>query len=195
MVGLTESDEEALYPTVRLDNEKASHLMGKTVASYGHCEVAIVAPLSPDAPAEIRKRGIIRAMSERGIQIPKPRILECEKSTSSARMLARTVAQMENRPTAVICTHDILAIGLMAGLRDQGIAIPGQMSVVGFDDLPLADSCYPPLTTVRQPRDRIGSELVELLIRRVEGEASPVSNLTLDLPIVLRGTLARVPAA
>ena len=78
---------------------------------------------------------------------------------AGARLLDRA-----DRPTAIIALSDVLAVGVLEAARERGIAVPGELSVTGFDDVPEAARALPPLTTVRQPHDRKGSEAVRLLI-------------------------------
>src|SRR5690606_19892937 len=76
-------------------------------------------------------------------------------------------------PTALFASSDYLAIGALTGLREAGIAVPGQMSLIGFDDMPFAGLLTPPLTAVRQPVEQLGRLGFQLLQQLLAGEAPP----------------------
>jgi DNA-binding LacI/PurR family transcriptional regulator len=72
---------------------------------------------------------------------------------------------VEERPTAVVCFNDIMAIGAMHALRQAGLSVPGDCSVTGFDNIPLSQYVNPPLTTFHQPRYELGTEAAEMMLR------------------------------
>ena len=90
------------------------------------------------------------------------------------------------RPTAVFAASDMMAIGFMRAVHASGLRVPQDVSVVGFDGIEFADFCEPPLTTVRQPREAMGREAAELLVRLIRGEAAPGPDMTVRLPLTLR---------
>ncbi len=87
------------------------------------------------------------------------------------------------RPTAVFAANDLIAVGMLALLRDIGVDVPGDLSIVGFNDIPLAGLLEPALTTVRVPQLEMGVAGVHLLIDRLEGR--PIGNVRLTLPTEL----------
>jgi DNA-binding LacI/PurR family transcriptional regulator len=91
---------------------------------------------------------------------------------------------------------DAMAIGVMRGLRERGLAVPGDVSVVGFDDIDLAQHLDPPLTTVHQPIRRKGEEAVDLLLAVIEGRglARP-EHRRLETHLVVRGSTGPMPPA
>ena len=91
------------------------------------------------------------------------------------------------RPTAIIALSDLLAVGVLDAARERGIAVPGQLSVTGFDDVPEAGRALPPLTTVRQPHNRKGSEAVRLLLEPASG------SVVLPTELVVRASTAPAP--
>ncbi len=96
-----------------------------------------------------------------------------------------------NLPTALFCTNDVIAIGAMRAIFDAGLDIPRDISVVGFDDVPIAALLRVPLTTVAQPIQRMGASAVELLIQRIEGGASlPSRQIVLEAHLVVRQSTA-----
>ncbi|MEO8115217.1 MAG: substrate-binding domain-containing protein, partial [Phenylobacterium sp.] len=107
--------------------------------------------------------------------------------------LAQTLAllQAAARPTAIFCFSDEMAMGALEAFRRSGLSCPGDISLVGFDDIRYARHLDPPLTTVSQPMERIGHEAVRLLLDILSGEAPVVLHVTLAHRLVVRGSTRR----
>ena len=103
---------------------------------------------------------------------------------------AGALLRQEPQPTAVACYNDLVAIGVLRTLRQAGIAVPGELSVVGFDDIELAAWTDPPLTTVRQPTGELGCRAVERIAAALAGSAPTPSLEILSPSLVVRGTTA-----
>ena len=105
------------------------------------------------------------ALLSAGIQTPELPIWECEvNSVENGFAGAELLLDQEPRPTALLCLSDQLAIGVIRAVRDRGLRVPEDISVVGFDDIPGAVNSRPPLTTVRQPLREKGRVAGELLM-------------------------------
>ncbi len=100
---------------------------------------------------------------------------------AARRFLAEPV-----RPTGIFAASDMMAIGFMRTVHAAGMKVPRDVSVVGFDGIEFADYCEPPLTTVRQPREAMGREAAELLVRLIRGEAIPAGGRVRQLEVSLR---------
>ena len=96
------------------------------------------------------------------------------------------------RPTAIYCDDDLLAGGVYLAARERGLRIPGDLSVVGFDDLPFARVFDPPLTTIRIEPEALGSEAFEALAKLMAGEPAPPGRI-LPVELVIRGSTAAPP--
>jgi LacI family transcriptional regulator len=90
------------------------------------------------------------------------------------------------KPTAVVCANDFMAVGVLRALREQRISVPGDMSVTGLDNIKLSEFCFPMLTTVHVPRDRIGHMIFEKLITNAEGQPANGSEFFIDPDLVVR---------
>jgi len=97
--------------------------------------------------------------------------------------------------TAIFCANDHMALGVLRALNEAGRGIPGDISVVGFDDIPEASYFTPPLTTVRQDFGELGRRGLELLVAQVEGEAGSKERVLVAPELVLRGSTAAAPPA
>jgi LacI family transcriptional regulator len=105
---------------------------------------------------------------------------------AATTLLARAGTDPDGLPDAVVCGNDLVAIGVVRGLRDAGVALPGAVAVTGYDDVGFAEVCDPPLTTVHQPVDAIGETAVRLLLERAGGADPPVREVRLVPELVVR---------
>ncbi len=106
------------------------------------------------------------------------------------RAAARAMLQRTRPPTALLAINDITALGALAGVRDLGLNVPGDVSVMGIDDIPLAAAAFPSLTTVRQPLPAITEAAVALLTGRLAGDGSPPRSLCFPGELVVRASTA-----
>jgi DNA-binding LacI/PurR family transcriptional regulator len=112
------------------------------------------------------------------------------------RLATRSLLSVGHRPTAIICVNDIMAVGALRELRERGIRVPQDISVTGFDNVKLSEFCYPALTTVHIPRDRIGHIVFERLAPKAEkAEAAGEHEIVIDPEFVLRDSTGPAPAA
>jgi len=96
-------------------------------------------------------------------------------------------------PTAVVCANDFMAVGALRALREEGIAVPRQMSITGFDNIKLAEFCYPALTTIHVDRQRIGHIVFEKLIQSVESEGDHSSEFLIEPDLIVRDSTGPAP--
>ena len=95
---------------------------------------------------------------------------------------------LKNRPTAVFCSNDYLAIGAMEGAREKGFRVPEDLSVVGFDDIPLASFLVPALDTIRQPAYDMGVDGARLLLEHLKSPPGKPIQRLLDIQLVVRAS-------
>jgi DNA-binding LacI/PurR family transcriptional regulator len=141
--------------------------------------------------ARDRLEGWRAALAERGI--PEPPSVEGDWSADSGYEVGRELAA-DKTVTAVFTANDDMAIGLIRALREAGRRVPADVSVVGFDDIPVADHISPRLTTMRQPFDAVAKAGLELLVHAIEKpdvDPSPVSDPPVEL--VIRDSTAPPP--
>jgi DNA-binding LacI/PurR family transcriptional regulator len=94
--------------------------------------------------------------------------------------------------TALFCANDAMAFGALQALRESGLAVPGDVSVLGFDNTAESAFAVPPLTTVAQDFDEVGRELIEQLLRQIDGEAANVRKVMLTTELIERGSTAPI---
>ena len=165
----------------------ASHLH-----SLGHERIAFVGWPEGSATGDDRYAGFSSWANELGVEAH--RVVRTHNDFDLARKLVPALMS-DHSPTAVVCVSDTVALGVMSGLRDEGLEPGHQIAVTGFDDIPAASLCAPSLTSLRQPMDRVGALLVERLAARLTGEDAPGSVLVEPDLIVRQSTTGALKAA
>jgi DNA-binding LacI/PurR family transcriptional regulator len=116
-----------------------------------------------------------------------------EDTLDGGRLAARSLLENGERPTAIVCVNDIMAVGALRELRERGLRVPQDISVTGFDNVKLSEFCYPALTTVHIPRDRIGHLICEFLLAKSENSAAADHEMVIDPEFVLRDSTGPAP--
>jgi LacI family transcriptional regulator len=159
-------------PCIGFDNRESGSRIASYLLSIGHKNIAVIASLSEtNDRASQRVAGIRDALTARGLALPDEHIIRGLGSIAEGKAAIRTLVSMPDMPTAVIGLNDALAFGALLEAQRQGIKVPGDLSVVGFDDLDFAAELTPALTTVRIPAAEIGVATAEYLLARIENRA------------------------
>ena len=140
--------------------EVADYLLG-----LGHTDIALVTGPQVYRSAIERTQGFLEAMANKGVQVPKARVVEAGDSFESGVAAAGRLLSGERRPTAIFCGNDEMAAGVYQVAMRAGIDIPRQLSVVGFDDSPLASRLWPSLSSVRRHTRDTGRIAAAMLIQ------------------------------
>jgi DNA-binding LacI/PurR family transcriptional regulator len=156
----------------------------------GHRRIAHLAGPRGHFHADARDRAWRQALAQAGLG--EGLRLQADWTAASGYRAAQTLLALEERPTAVVAANDLVALGLLRGFWEAGVTVPGEVSVVGFDDIDGTDQTTPPLTTVRQDFARLGARCVELLLARIEGLDQPCD--LIEPQLVIRASTGRPPA-
>lgn len=181
---------------VVVDNRAASVSVIAHLAGLGHRRVGHIAGPRNTSTGADRREGYRAGIRAHGLADEPGLVVEAEAFSEEAGnralgiMLAGTA-----RPTAVFAANDLIAIGMLQRLRGIGARVPGDLSIVGFNDIPLAGLLEPALTTVRVPQLEMGAVGAHLLIDRLEGRPIGDVRLTLPTELVIRASTAAPSAA
>jgi DNA-binding LacI/PurR family transcriptional regulator len=200
---VVDSTGMADQPTIDLDDQDGAHAAAEHLVALGHREVIVLgieAPEpehepSPDSIMSRRLAGYRAGLASVGVHLPPESIIAGSATIESGRVCFRRAWELGRRPTAILAMSDAIAIGAMRGVRELGLSVPGDVSVVGFDDIDVAQYLDPPLTTVRQPVRLKGEEAVRLLLAFINGETPPDIHRTLATTLIVRGSTAVPPRA
>ena len=185
-------DHTDRYPCVGFDNRAAGHAIARHVLGLGHKRIAILsAPLEGNDRGRERVAGFRTALAE--ARVSEPHIVYAERITlAAAEEAMQRLLHRNRKPTAVLATNDVMAVGAMMACRKSGLAIPQDISITGIDDTDLGATQVPGLTSVHTPIVEIGTAAAEQLIARLEGREFAV-NEAMPFEVVVRGSTARVP--
>lgn len=156
------------YDSVVIDNEGGAFQATDYLLQLGHTRIAIIHGPANMTPGGGRLRGYLQAMRAKGVEIVSDYVKEGDFRTRSGYELAKHLMSLPTPPTAIFGGNNLMTMGIFEALRDMGVRIPDQVSVVGFDDFLLAAHLTPPLTVVDRPMSDMGRIATELLISRIE---------------------------
>jgi DNA-binding LacI/PurR family transcriptional regulator len=172
------------FPSVDVDHELGARLAVRHLAELGHSDIAHFAGPAAEFHAQRRERGWREELRERGLT--PGRLLRGTWDAASGYDLAQALARRDGSPpTAVFVANDQAAIGALRGLAEAGLRVPGDVSVVGFDDVPGVAHLRPPLTTVRQDLRELGRRAFGLLLGVIGGVEQP-EHVSLAPALVIR---------
>lgn len=169
--------------------DAASHLL-----KLGHKHIALIGGPSYSAAMQQRTRGVEQAFRDAGMELDPAMIFMSQSGLSEFEtgfQPAMTLLRRSNRPTAIFALNDVGAVGVMHAASEVGLRLPEDLSVVGFDDVPLASYVIPALTTIRQPIHEMAAAAAKLLLDRIKsGTPEPYETVTLGMKLVKRGSTA-----
>lgn len=188
-------------PSVNVDDRAGARAAAQHLIDLGHTRVAIITLRStfdvdgvatPNRPARERMIGWRAALDDAGIE---PAVAAATfRPRLSVEEIARDLLDRPDRPTAVLCFSDAFAVATLRVAESLGLRVPEDISVVGYDDSPLATAVRPPLTTVHQEVGSKGHEAVRTLLDRMRGEDGPEpERVLLPTMLVVRGSTAPPP--
>lgn len=179
------------HPAVGADQVAGTEAAVRHLLELGHPTVHHLAGPDDSGPAKIRSQQWRRTLTAAGR--PTPAELRGDWTARSGYQVGARLAA-DPTVTAVFAANDEMATGLLRALHERGRAVPDEVSVVGFDDIPTAEFLWPPLTTVCQDFTTIGQELVQLVIRQARGEELPDHRTVVPGDLIVRASTGPPPA-
>jgi len=174
--------------SILVDNFNGGYEATKHLIDLGHRDIAHISGPDPFMSSRERERGFLFAMEEAGL---KPFAVERGMfEISSGYDIASRWIKAGNLPSAVFAADDYIALGVLDACKNEGISVPRELSVIGFDDQLLASELRPYLTTVRQPAEQIGKTGVELLLQAIGGSTKRSVTVELKPELIIRESTA-----
>ncbi|QCZ43855.1 ribose utilization transcriptional repressor RbsR [Levilactobacillus brevis] len=167
---------------IRVDDEQGGQLAARHLLALGHQRIVVVMPEHPTQNLRIRLAGFKAQLVDQQIPLADSAVITSPMTKLGGYQA--TAAVLAQHPTAVFAINDETALGLMRGLHEQGVRVPDDISVLGYDDIDLDEYVVPKLTTIHQPVVTMGQQATELLINRVQNQRQPAQMV--DLPVVLK---------
>ena len=192
MVVIDHRHDITYLPSVDSDNYRGTRLMMDHLLDLGHQRIGfITGRLDTDASLE-RLRAYKEGLQLRGIPTEEDLIKVGNFLQPDGVVAARELLHLTRPPTAIFASNDVMAIGAMDTIRDMGLRIPEDVSIAGFDDIPMASLFHPALTTVRQPLFEMGSAATKMMISLLSGVDIPTTRLELRTELVVRNSTGPV---
>lgn len=184
------------FHTVKTDNAYAAELATRHLIGLGHSRIGHIRGPDGNVLTGERETGFARALGAAGLVVRPDWLFSGNFGMDRGLEAAECFVAMADRPTAIFAANDETAIGFLSGIRRSGLECPRDVSVVGFDDLAVAPHFWPPLTTMRQPREALGRLSAEALIDLIEGQprSRVPLHIVLSSELIVRGSTARLPA-
>lgn len=192
MVNACEVLDKAPCPVVTLDNRAAAMAMTEHLLSLGHRNIAMIKGPARSPLTRDRVAGYRDALLAAGVAFDETLLCPGNFTLQSGHQATMQLLARDQRPTAIFCENDEMAIGAIQCLKQHGLKVPDDISVAGFDDISFAAFTDPPLTTVAQPAEEFGRTAVNLLIDVLEQKLTLLPKVILPFELVLRGSTGPV---
>nr|WP_202628908.1 DNA-binding transcriptional regulator CytR [Cronobacter sakazakii] len=188
MVMANEFAPELELPTVHIDNLTAAFNAVNYLHELGHQRIACIAGPEEMPLCHYRLQGYVQALRRSGMTVDPHYIARGDFTYEAGANALEQLLSLPQPPTAIFCHSDVMALGALSMAKRRGFRVPDDLSIIGFDNIALAEFCDPPLTTVAQPRFDIGREAMLLLLSQLNGHTVSSGSRLLDCELVLRGT-------
>jgi LacI family transcriptional regulator len=183
--------EDYSFPSVTVDNERGVRMAIGHLIALGHERIGYIAGPQDVSTGLARYRGFRAAMASAGKNVePGLVAFATAFSVEEGHRCTRQILASGVRCTALAAGNDMLAVGCYEALDEAGLNCPGQISVVGFNNMPFINMLRPPLTTVAFPHYEVGTQAAQLLIEQMNGDEGPVKVLFLAPELITRGSTA-----
>ena len=163
---------DLICDTVLVDNLNASYNAVEALITNGHRRIGIISGQPEIYTAQERLRGYIRVCEDYGMELDRELIKYGDYEAESGYCLMMGFLEMENPPTAVFVTNYEMTLGAVMAINDKKVAVPEEVSVIGFDNLQMSRVVSPPLSVVLQPMSQIGDTAANLILKRIRGDYS-----------------------
>lgn len=178
---------------VRIDHEQGAYLATRHLLDLGHVDIACINGPADTSVAKMRLAGFLRALAEAGVALRDGRVVGSDFTSPGGRCAAVQLLSGD-RPTAIFAANDMIGMGVLRAAAERGISVPGELSVIGFDDIQMCQYVYPALTTVGQSIGELGEMAAARLLQRIAGQALTETGQQIVAPkIVLRESTGPAP--
>lgn len=163
-----QSDDDYRF-AIYHDDVDGSRQICQHLIDLGHRSIAYLGDVSSGRTTRERMEGFKQAMQAAGLKVQQEYIHQVKGNSAEQGLeAAGYFLGLANRPTAVICYNDMMAVGMLKGLQRGGVRVPEELSVTGFDNILYSDYCQPPLTTLDQPKRSIGAEAARMMLAQLK---------------------------
>ena len=191
-VVIDNSSSDKSIPSIIIDNFNAVRSSVNYLCSIGHKRIGFMTGLEDSDVGKNRYAGYRSGLSDNGLKMNKKLVFRGDYSFESGAKGADYFLSLKNPPTAIMCANDAMAIALIRQAVQRGINVPDDLSVIGFDDIPVASQISPALTTLAAPIDRMTEVAYNMLINLINGEKPESRHIALPAELVIRDSCAEI---
>ena len=178
--------DEQNFDSVKVNNAEGAKAAVKHLIEFGHKRIGMVGGIPGITTTIERYQGYINAHLEQGIEVDEKLVSYGNSRQDGGIEQTKKLLALKEPPTALFVTNNLMTLGCLQELHERRIAIPEEMAVVGFDDMPWAVALNPPLTAVKQPGYELGSSAADLLFKRISMPGRPANHLMLNADLKIR---------
>ncbi|MHB8619698.1 MAG: LacI family DNA-binding transcriptional regulator [Chloroflexota bacterium] len=181
------------WTVIKIDNRGGGALAARHLIGLGHRNVGLILGRPVDSAMRDRRDGFFQALSEAGIRPDGVAEATGDHHMDGGYDAACSLLLDHPATTAIFALNDLMALGAIRAAEQAHRSVPGDLSIVGFDNIPFAEMSTPPLTTIEQPAAELGARAVNLLVDLVEGRADPDQRAILSTRLIERRSTSRAP--
>jgi DNA-binding LacI/PurR family transcriptional regulator len=184
------------FSTVGSDSLKAGTIAAEHLLSLGHRRLAYLGPADAIPAFRLRERGFIQALRAAGVSLSSELIHRSPATVAGGLAGMRALLALANRPTAVFCANDLMALGAHKACSLTGVELPRDLSLLGCDDIEMTQLVTPELSTIALPQRELGARAVRLLLKQIEADGTlPPASQMLPVKLVPRGSTGQYTPA
>lgn len=176
--------------SVTATNRDGGYEATKHLISLGHRRIGMITGWMDMISSVHRLEGYRSALADHRLAYDEQLVYVGDFTHTSGYRGANALLDLEDPPTAIFASNDMGALGVMDAVRDRGMRVATDISIVGFDDVPIASAVTPPLTTVRQPLSEMGLCATQMLVDLIQDPEKPQSSVVLPTTLIIRGSTA-----
>ncbi|RBW68813.1 LacI family DNA-binding transcriptional regulator [Bacillus taeanensis] len=177
-----------VFPMIRLDQVKGAYLGVRHLIERGHQKIAYCTGglFDDEGKGKDRNHGFQKALNEAAIKVNPKWIFIDQHTVEDGKRIMKQIVEMDDRPTAIFTGSDQVAGGMIMEAKEQGLTIPDDLAIIGFDDQPIAEILDPKLTTIRQPVDQLGEKSIEVMIEMLKNPDMEIKSYELPIELIVR---------
>jgi LacI family transcriptional regulator len=173
---------------VLTDNQRGGYLATRHLIARNHRRIACVAGPSHITPSAERVTGYAQALAEASIPYDETLVQDGDYHPASGQQVTAQLLSLASPPTAIFALNDLMAMGALRAAAEAGLRVPEDLAVIGYDDIEFASFTNPPLSTIAQPKEEVGSKATEILVNRISEKNGFHRRLVLEPTLIVRGS-------
>jgi DNA-binding LacI/PurR family transcriptional regulator len=176
-----------------IDNVGGAIAAVNHLLQHGRTSIADIGGSEPSIPARLRKQGYEEALKCAGVEPNPLHVSYSGWRFEDACKTALNLMQQPDRPNAILAASDLIAIGALSAVREMGLKVPDDVSIIGFDDIDMSQEVRPSLTTIRIDKSALGKTAFDLLFQRISGQRDLPLRVTVPTTLIVRETVGKTP--